>query len=106
MLKDTYAREYDLKLTEDAIMMIICFETLFAESVKKQMVGRGSRSFGVGVASIFLTRLKLFQQINRQLRAFKHKCYNGHLFLRDFYGAYNMIGANTQGKIRRAYENN
>ena len=61
ILSPQYARGYDLKLTQDAQVFIVTFDKLFPLSTVNQMVGRGSRSFGVSSGQFYSTRLNANQ---------------------------------------------
>ena len=96
-----YSRGLDLKCKVDAKVLILCHDRLFAESMVRQMVGRGSRSYGVGHATLFSYILKPYQQLTQMLRHYEESYYDGHLILRDFYESYpGIVGCRIREQVR------
>lgn len=76
VLDRTLARGYDLKLQADAVTFVVAFKNEIAYSEYVQMLGRGSRSFGIAKGFYYTYMLSKDVDLREQLTYNEKKFYD------------------------------
>lgn len=94
-----WSRGYDLKLANDAIVLVLAYEKGFPLSQVNQMFGRGSRSFGISRGFYFTWKFPTHAILKEQLLLKEKKYYDADKIIAMLLDTVDSIDFNKDWRI-------